>query len=244
MHGIMTTDIATLHCNARIAAIERAEKEYKLQCDVFDTADRKAQATTTIAGALLAADLGFVAKMSDAPGLLAQTALVAITVALGVSVLMALWAMYARDSNLPASVAETEPKYAKLMNQNAPDDFKAAEAELLDFLIGELKRANASVESVSKAKATWVLRAQIALIVAAFFTILLTLGLIAKPDLLAFKATTDSLPLNASVARMTTPLRNSRPELPPSEASANKSSPRSASSGAAASLPAGIPPRK
>jgi len=240
----MTTDIAALHCNARLAAIERAEKEYKLQCDVFDTADRKAQATTTIAGALLAADLGFVAKMSETPNLLAQIALVAITAALGASVLMALLAMFARDSNLPASVVETEPKYTRLMKQNTFDDFHIAEAELLDFLIGELKHANASVAQVSKAKANWMHGAQIALIAAATFTILLTLGLIAKPDLLAFKPTTGSTAAKAAAVTTADPLKDFRLELPANATSANTASSRSASAGTAASVPAEKPPRK
>jgi hypothetical protein len=39
----MTLDILQMRIAAQRAAIERAEKEYKLQCDVFDTADRKGQ---------------------------------------------------------------------------------------------------------------------------------------------------------------------------------------------------------
>src|ERR1700758_4510257 len=86
----LTAELMSLQLAARQSAIERAEKEYKIQCDVYDTADRKAQATTTIAGALLAADLGFVAKLSETPSPFAQWALVAITGALGCSVLFAL----------------------------------------------------------------------------------------------------------------------------------------------------------
>ncbi|OUL70469.1 hypothetical protein [Paraburkholderia hospita] len=79
----MSTKISELKTGARRAAIERAEKQYKLHCDVYDTADRKAQATTTIAGALLAADLGFVARLSETPSPFALAMLIVITVALG-----------------------------------------------------------------------------------------------------------------------------------------------------------------
>ncbi|ANB73618.1 hypothetical protein AYM40_15575 [Paraburkholderia phytofirmans OLGA172] len=184
----MSTDISDLHQTARRSAIERAEKEYKVQCDVFDTADRKAQATTTIAGALLAADLGFVSKLSETPSLVAQVILVVITLALGCSVLMALCAMYARDSELPASGAETESKYKSLIAQTTSDNFSKAEIELLDFLLEKLQQANASVGVVSSKKADWVHRAQKALIAAAFATIVLTLALTFYPNLLALKS--------------------------------------------------------
>ncbi|MEX3945580.1 hypothetical protein AB4Y44_39850 [Paraburkholderia sp. BR10937] len=189
----------SLQLAARRSAIERAEKEYKIQCDVYDTADRKAQATTTIAGALLAADLGFVAKLSETPSLFAQLALVAITGALGCSVLLALWAMYARDTELPASDLETEPKYASLLKLSTDDAYSTAEAELLDFLIEKLKRANESVADVGANKACWVHRAQKALIVAAVFTIALTLALIFNPDLLSLKSSSDVTAVQATV---------------------------------------------
>ncbi|WP_157650762.1 hypothetical protein [Burkholderia ubonensis] len=218
-------DIANLQLAARRLAIERAEKEYKIQCDVFDTADRKAQATTTIAGALLAADLGFVAKLSEKPSLLAQSALVAITIALGCSVLMALWAMYARDSELPASGAETESKYANVMKQSTVDAFGTAEAELLDFLIEELKQANGSVADVSGKKACWVHRAQIALIVAAISTIALTLALIFWPDLLALKPNSDASSEQAVVLATEAGVRKDlRIVLPSSASSASAAS--------------------
>ncbi|MFM0502915.1 hypothetical protein [Paraburkholderia caffeinilytica] len=183
----MSTDLSDLHNSARRSAIERAEKEYKVQCDVFDTADRKGQATTTIAGALLAADLGFVSRLSE-PSLIAQFMLVAITLTLGCSVLMALYAMYARDSELPASGAETEPKYKNLITKTTTDNFCVAETELLDFLLEKLLQANASVSRVSSEKARWVHRAQKALIAAAFATIVLTLALTFYPNLLALKS--------------------------------------------------------
>ncbi|TGP40550.1 hypothetical protein EN871_27710 [bacterium M00.F.Ca.ET.228.01.1.1] len=186
----MSTDISDLHNSARCAAIERAEKEYKVQCDVFDTADRKAQATTTIAGALLAADLGFVSRLVE-PSPIAQFMLVAITLALGCSVLMALYAMYARDCELPASGAEAEQKYMNVITKTTTDDFRVAETELLDFLLEKLLRANASVSGVSSEKAGWVHRAQKALIAAAFSTIALTLALTFYPNLLALKSTSE-----------------------------------------------------
>jgi hypothetical protein len=185
----MSTNISTLRTGARRAAIERAEKEYKLQCDVFDTADRKAQATTTIAGALLAADLGFVSKLAETPSAVAQVILVIITAALGSSVLMALCAMFARDSELPASMAETEVKYGELLEVDTCEAFGSAEDSLLDQLLEALRKANVSVSTVSADKARWVHRAQISLIVAAGATIALTVALVFNPGLLSLKAT-------------------------------------------------------
>jgi hypothetical protein len=184
----MTQQLDELRIAARRAAIERAEKEYKLQCDVFDTADRKAQATTTIAGALLAADLGFVAKLSDTPSLLTQLVLASITIALGASVLLALIAMFARDSELPASGKETELRYKSLMGQPTPEMFAVMEIDLHDFLLDELKQANESVSTVSGKKAQWVHRAQIALCAAAAVTIVLTLSQIWWPSMLTLKS--------------------------------------------------------
>ncbi|CAN7795995.1 hypothetical protein LJR267_009631 [Paraburkholderia hospita] len=194
----MSTKISELKTGARRAAIERAEKQYKLHCDVYDTADRKAQATTTIAGALLAADLGFVARLSETPSPFALAMLIVITVALGVSVLLALWAMYVRDTEIPAVSDETASHYECILRQTTPDKFSDAEIELLDFLLKKLGVANASVSAVGGRKASLVHRAQQALIGAAFGTILLTLALTFNPNLLALKSTTYSTSGRAS----------------------------------------------
>ncbi|MDI9698913.1 hypothetical protein QM312_23495 [Burkholderia cenocepacia] len=185
----MSTDLQSMLAGARRAAIERGEKEYKLQCDVFDSADRKAQGTTTIAGALLAADLGFVAKLTDTPSPLAIVILLVITGALGCSVLMALWALYARDSDVPATGNECEPGYSKLISRTSAENFATAEAELLDFVIGKLKKANESVTTVAATKANWVQRSQHALFLAAAATIVLTTLLIFNPKLLTLATT-------------------------------------------------------
>ncbi|MGF6770684.1 hypothetical protein P3T18_003163 [Paraburkholderia sp. GAS199] len=183
----MSTDLPTLIATARRGAIERAEKEYKLQCDVFDSADRKAQGTTTIAGALLAADLGFVSKLTDTPSPQAIFVLVVITVALGCSVLAAIWALFARDSEVPATGNECNPAYSNLVCQVSVETFSAAETALLDFVIDKMKSANDSVTRVAADKARWVHRSQQALIVAAAATIVLTILLIFNPKMLALK---------------------------------------------------------
>ncbi|WP_132376206.1 hypothetical protein [Paraburkholderia sp. BL9I2N2] len=186
--------MAALLVTARRGAIERAEKEYKLQCDVFDSADRKAQGATTIAGALLAADLGFVSKLTDTPSLLAIVVLLVITGALGCSVLAALWALFARDSELPATGEECGPGYRKLVSQTSVDTYATAEFELLDFVIEKLKVANHSVATVAANKAGWVHRSQQALIVAAAATIVLTILLIFNPKMLALTTTVQVAP--------------------------------------------------
>ncbi|SAK47950.1 hypothetical protein AWB80_01164 [Caballeronia pedi] len=196
-------DIFELQTVARRAAIERAEKEYKLHCDVYETADRKAQATTTIAGALLAADLGFVARLSERPSIFALTMLLVITIALGASVLLALWAMYVRDTEIPAIGPETVTHYDAILRQPSPESFERAERLFLDFLLKKLGTANESVSSVGARKAGLVHRAQQALIGAAFGTILLTLALIFNPNLLALKATAESAPGQPSTAQPT-----------------------------------------
>lgn len=194
----MNTDLQLLMAEARRSAIERAEKEYKLQCDVFDSADRKAQGTTTIAGALLAADLGFVAKLTDTPSALAIVILLLITGALGCSVLLALLALYARDSDVPATGAECEAGYSKLMSQLAVDGFATAAAELQDFVIDKLNKTNESVTKVAATKANWVHRSQQALILAAAATIILTTLLIFNPKLLTLATTVQVAPVSAS----------------------------------------------
>ncbi|WP_157130435.1 hypothetical protein [Burkholderia pseudomallei] len=210
----MDTDLQLLMAEARRSAIERAEKEYKLQCDVFDSADRKAQGTTTIAGALLAADLGFVAKLTDTPSALAIVILLLITGALGCSVLSALWALYARDSHVPATGGECESGYLKLISQASIGNFATAEIELLDFIIDKLNKANESVTKVAATKANWVHRSQQALILAAAATIVLTTGLIFDPKLLTLATTVQVTPAsgshastNAAVSALVAPLR-------------------------------------
>ncbi|MGY6255524.1 hypothetical protein ACXIVK_18845 [Paraburkholderia caledonica] len=199
----MSNDLAAMLATARRGAIERAEKEYKLQCDVFDSADRKAQGATTIAGALLAADLGFVSKLTDTPSGLAIVVLLVITGALGCSVLAALWALFARDSELPATGEECEPCFSKLVSQTSADSYTIAEAELLVFVIEKLKVANKSVMAVAAIKAGWVHRSQQALIVAAAATIVLTIFLIFNPKILTLTTTVQVTPDVAAQAATT-----------------------------------------
>ena len=60
---------------------------------------------------------------------------------------MALYAMYARESQLPASGAEKESKYMSPITQTMTENCCVAETELLDFLLETLQHANPSVSA-------------------------------------------------------------------------------------------------
>ncbi len=54
------TDLREKHQSALNYALSRAEAEYKSYCDTWESIDRKAQSTITLAGAFLAAIFAFI----------------------------------------------------------------------------------------------------------------------------------------------------------------------------------------
>lgn len=92
------------HLAALIYAIERAGAEYKSYCETWDTIDRKAQTTTTIAGAFLAAIFAFIPHFDVHAEPLLVVAILSVMLVLLFTILAALFAMRARESTLPPSV--------------------------------------------------------------------------------------------------------------------------------------------
>lgn len=174
-------NIVELHSDARTALLECAEREYEVWSDVYETADRKAQATMTIASALLAAALAFVAKVDAGSAVGFRLALTLITFFLAVSIFFALWAMRVRPTATPPSTEWSQDEYKDVLSAKTASDFDRARVLADEKLLKEWIEANQSVCEVGNEKADWVSRAQKALFAAAAVTFILVLFLIWNP---------------------------------------------------------------
>lgn len=189
----MADEVATgpsleeLKDGARTALVARAEQEYKIWCDVFDTADRKAQATTTVASALLAAALAFIAKVDIGSSLFFRGSFTVITVALAVCIGCALWAMKVRETATPPSTQDSDDAYRNLFSASSIEAFGQHSIQAHDKLLAEWIAANESVCKVGNLKADWVSRAQRGLAVAAIVTVAVVVTVIWNPLSLPLK---------------------------------------------------------
>ncbi|MDN7178579.1 hypothetical protein M0D69_11205 [Caballeronia sp. SEWSISQ10-4 2] len=165
-------DIADLHQKELLYAMERAEREYKSFCDTWDGIDRKAQITTTIAGAFLAALFTFIPRFDKHADVLLIVLVLTVMAVLLVSIAASLWALSARSSTLPPCASDFLPKLlTRIESESDMAQFKEKQLAMYQEWAGEWLEANASVDLANHSKSRPLWMGQVALFVAAVMTV-------------------------------------------------------------------------
>jgi hypothetical protein len=167
------TDIADLRQKELLYAIERAEKEYKSYCETWDGIDRKAQATTTVAGVFLGALFAFIPQLHRHADIHVIAVILVEMVVLIVAIGASLWATSARGSSLPPCAEEQLPNVLDRMAvPNNVGALKEAQLTMYQSWAKEWVTANASVDLANHVKSRFLRIGQGALFAAAFLTVL------------------------------------------------------------------------
>lgn len=162
--------------------IVAAGAEFKSLSDTYVSIDEKAQSTTTIAGVFLAAMFSLSVMRFDhqVSGITIGAVFVIMLTLLG-SVIFSIFAMFARQTELPPCANQCLPDCSNLLESDKGETFQRDRLKLTKTWAEAWVKANDSVHKANEAKANWLEKAQIAILVAALATVFLGALLLFSP---------------------------------------------------------------
>ncbi|WEY42047.1 hypothetical protein [Paraburkholderia sp. SUR17] len=199
-------------------ALGRAEAEYKSYCDTWESIDRKAQATITLAGAFLAAVFAFIPRFDGRAEPLLIVGVIAVMLELLFTISAALLAIKPRGSNLPPCVEDFGPALiSRIEKTESVEDFQAKQTQEYREWLEQWQDANDTVHSANLAKSACLQYSQNGLIVAAVCTVFIgVVVLISSTRELPTQTVAVSASLTSRVSPTPEPTSVSQPTEPTS----------------------------
>ncbi|MGF6933868.1 hypothetical protein OKW41_003007 [Paraburkholderia sp. UCT70] len=177
----MTDNLFDLQHEVTTSFISTAETEYKSLSTTYETIDRKAQATTAVAGVFLAAVFALASHVDGSTNSIVVWLVFLLMIVLLTCVVLAVGAMFARATELPPTAEQCLSECSPVILAADPDSFRQGRNRVYSKWADEWVEANRTVHAANQNKALWLFLSQIAVLVAAALTVFLGALLLFTP---------------------------------------------------------------
>ncbi|MFM0052797.1 hypothetical protein [Caballeronia grimmiae] len=177
----MNDSILDLQHEVTTSFISTAETEYKSLSTTYETIDRKAQATSAVAGVFLAAVFALASRVDGSTNSIVVWLIFLLMIVLLACIVLAVGAMFARATELPPTAEQCLSECSPVILAADADSFRQERNRVYRKWADEWVKANRTVHAANQNKAMWLFLSQIAVLVAAALTVFLGALLLFTP---------------------------------------------------------------